>query len=687
MSLHRLPPCLLLLMVCVSAASGASELPAGDRLLREYFRRETAYLSGRCLTGVKRLSDWTERRDEYRRQLAEMVGLAPFPERTPLNPLITGRAEQEGVTVERLRFESRPGLYVTGDVYLPKHAAGPAPAILYLCGHANVKQNGVSYGAKVHYQHHGAWLAQHGYVCLIIDNLELGEIEGQHHGTFREGMWWWNGRGYTPAGVETWNGIRALDYLQSRPEVDPNRIGVTGRSGGGAYTWYLTALDDRVKVAVPTAGITDLQNYVVDGCVEGHCDCMFTVNTYRWDYPQVAAMVAPRPLLIENSDRDTIFPLDGVERLHAKVRELYRLYGAEKNLALTITPGAHEDTQELQVPMLRWFDRHLIGETRLLDVAARPLFEPDQLRVLSTIPPDQRNTTIHQTFVAAAPAPMPPADRVACERQRDAWMKALREKSFAGWPAEGAALEPQRVRSADRPDGLEAWDFTSQEGLPLRLYLLPAAKKAREERVCLRVVTPAEWSTWAAAWSRGDSGLFGGAGPPAGPRARDRFLSAHPVPAGAALAVIAPRGVGLTAWSGSPQQRTQIRRRFMLLGQTLDGMRVWDVRRAIQLTRSLRPGLPIRLQASGEMAGVALYASLFEPRLECLELRGLPSSGAAGPDLLNLLRYLDTAQALAMAGERCPVHADSATTEAVRYAQEVGKRLAWGARRFELDAP
>ena len=93
-------------------------------------------------------------------------------------------------------------------------------------------------------------------------------------------------RGYTPAGVEAWNCIRALDYLETRPEVDPKRLGVTGRSGGGAYSWWIAAIDERIKAAVPVAGITDLQNHVVDGCVEGHCDCMYMVNTYRWDYPR-----------------------------------------------------------------------------------------------------------------------------------------------------------------------------------------------------------------------------------------------------------------------------------------------------------------------------------------------------------------------------------------------------------------
>jgi dienelactone hydrolase len=152
--------------------------------------------------------------------------------------------------------------------------------------------NGVSCGNKTAYQQHGIWFARNGYVCLIIDTLDLGEIPGIHQGTYSEGMWWWNARGYTPAGVETWNAIRALDYLISRPEVDADRIGVTGRSVGGAYSWFLAALDDGVKVMAPVAGMADLQSYVVDGTVDRHCDCMFLVNTYGWDYPLLAALCA-----------------------------------------------------------------------------------------------------------------------------------------------------------------------------------------------------------------------------------------------------------------------------------------------------------------------------------------------------------------------------------------------------------
>jgi dienelactone hydrolase len=342
-------PMLCLCVPCPALDRWAIGTSPADKTLAEYFRAETAKLSNLCLADVKTLDEWKTKREVYRKQLFEMLSLDPLPEKTALAPVITGKVEHEEFTVEKIHYQSKPGLYVTGNLYIPIGLDKPAPTILYVCGHAVGIKNGIRYGNKAPYQHHCAWFARHGYVCFVIDTVHRGEIEGIHHGTYRYKMWWWNSRGYTSAGVEAWNCIRALDYLQTRKEVDKEHIGVTGRSGGGAYSWWLAALDDRIKVSVPVAGITDLQNHIVDGCVEGHCDCMYIVNTYRWDYALVAALVAPRPLLISNSDKDSIFPLDGVVRLHEKVRHIYKLYNVEKNLGLHITEGPHKDTQEMRI--------------------------------------------------------------------------------------------------------------------------------------------------------------------------------------------------------------------------------------------------------------------------------------------------------------------------------------------------
>jgi dienelactone hydrolase len=644
---------LLTLLMQSAAAARVIESAPLDPALADYFKTQTAELSASCLGNVHSLKDWQAERGKLRREAAEMLGLDPLPERTDLKPVITGTLDGGTFTVEKLYFQSRPHLYVTANLYLPKHITKPIPAILYLCGHTQVASNGVSYGNKVAYQHHAVWFAQHGYACLIIDTLQYGEIEGHHAGTYSEGAWWWNSRGYTPAGVETWDAMRALDYLVSRPEVDATRIGVTGRSGGGAYSWFLAALDDRVKVIAPVAGITDLQNYLVDGTVDDHCDCMFLVNTYRWDYPQLAALAAPRPLLLANTDTDAHFPLSGVLQTYDQVKRIYGLYRATTNFGLVIGPGPHADTQNLQVPVFRWFNFYLKGQDPLINEAAVKMFTPQQLKVFDKIPADQINTTIEYSFVPQAPTPAIPATPAAWRQMRDQWMNDLREKCFAGWPTDSSPPKIHRLFS-ETAGGIdyEAYDFQSQPEVTLRLYLMRPTASAAPSRILMRVAgssvgNPAADTRDISPHMRDIMNAFGFTGDVL---AWMRNIQTD----GTACAVFQPRALG-----AEDNGKTQVRRRFMLLGQTLDGMRVWDICRAVQALRSLDGFNRAPLQVEGEKAmGVdVLYASLFTTGINGLDLRHIPAShmDKNSPDYLNVLKYLDIPEAAAMAAERCPL--------------------------------
>lgn len=632
-------------------------------LLEAYFRTTVDQIAGHCLEDIHSLEDWTSRREEFRRQLLEMLGLWPLPPRTDLKPLVTGQLEAEEFTVEKLYFQSMPGLYVTANLYRPKNVQERLPAVLYVCGHGNIKKDNVSYGSKTQYRHHPAWFARHGYVSMVIDTLQLGEIEGIHHGTNRLGMWWWIGRGYTPAGVETWNAMRALDYLQSRPEVDPERIGVTGRSGGGAYSWYLAAADERIKAVVPVAGITDLQDHVVDGAIEGHCDCMFMTNTYGWDFPLLAALVAPRPLLLANSDKDRIFPLDGVQRIHAKVKRIYDLYGAQDRLGLLITEGPHSDTQDLQLPAFRWMNRWLKQQDPVIEKAALKFFEPEQLKVFDKLPEDERNTRIHETFVPAASTPEVPADTQQWQRLRQHWLDQLLQKSFAGWPRESIPTHLTKLReSTARGIHLAAYEFDSEETLPLLLWTMRSADVARPQKVILRVVDEEEWNSWQAE-AISASGNYSQqtsstakeipTAPAKSPADSDRFheLRTRLAAEKAMMVTLPPRGVGPTSWN--PDKDVHIRRRFALIGQTLDGMRIWDVRRAVVAVQELPElaGATLHLEGRGSMAGIVLYASLFESGIARVELWDLPSSHREGPILLNVQKFMDLPQALGVALE------------------------------------
>jgi cephalosporin-C deacetylase-like acetyl esterase len=629
-------------------ASAEDSASRNDQRLADYFRAQTGIIARQCLADVRSLEDWEARRGEYRRQLQEMLGLWPMPERTDLKPVITGKLEHPEFTVEKLHFQASPGLYVTANLYLPKKLEGPAPAILYVCGHSRVMTNGISCGSKAGYQRHGAWFARNGYVCLMIDMLQYAEIQGEHHGTYSKGRWWWNSRGYTPAGVEAWFGIRALDYLCSRPEVDKERIGMTGRSGGGSYTWTVAALDDRVKVAAPVAGMTDLQNQVVDGSIEGHCDCMFFLNTYRWDFPQVAALLAPRPLLIGNSDKDGLFPLDGVVRLYTQTRRIYQLYGKTNQLGLLITEGPHADTQELQLPVFRWFNRFLKGQSPLIEMAAKDFFLPDQLRVFDKLPEDEVNTRIDESFVPKAVPPGRPTTPAEAKRRQAEYLSALRDKVFAGWPAESGAVA-LKLSGQSSENGLrcQAYAFDSQPDVNLRLLVLHDAKVKRPEKVLLTVLDNQSWTNAPARW------LWLGGGTVEDWARLQQEMRTRKM----ALAFIAPREVEPSKWLSDPKKSNHIRRRFMLLGQTLDSMRVWDIRRAAQAIKALPEfaKTPLHVCASGQMGVNAAYAALFEPEIKKLKFDALPASQAEGPDYLNVLKVWDLPQLWQALGERVDV--------------------------------
>lgn len=711
----------------------------GDRMLAEYFRLETKKLADACLTDITSLDQWTQRRKIYARQFRQMLGLEPMPPRSDLKPVITGQVEAEDIVVEKLHFQSLPGLYVTGNLYRPKEVPKPLPAILYVCGHGAVKKGGISYGNKCHYQHHGIWFARHGYICLTIDTLQLGEIEGIHHGTYRYGMWWWNSYGYTPAGVEAWNCVRALDYLQTRKEVDPKRIGVTGRSGGGAYSWWIAALDDRIQAAAPVAGITDLQNHVVDGCVEGHCDCMYIVNTYRWDYPLVAALVAPRPLLLGNTDDDRIFPLDGVERLYEKVRRIYQLYGAEEKLTKAIFPGGHQDLPELQKAAFAFFDKHLKGVQRDPGQVGLKLFQPEQLKVFSQLPAEEKNTTIQEQFVPLAPPASPPSSQEAWQRQIAQWLDALREKTFRGWPSNPPPLELQ-LNWQMEVAGLQASQYTLTSQEAVRLPLLVLEKSAQGPPVPSKskalFVLLAHQVQWASFLRRLPKELvhrmdpevpkaMGSSSPkakqldepspspkahPSGPgsssvqKQRSEKPSEPPafcsspglsdcwkiamdaLEAGEKVVVFAPRGVGPTAFNPAERKQVQIRRRFMLLGQTLEGMQLWDVCRALQAARALAglQGVSWRWMGQGDGAGMVLYAALLEDPPAQLLLYQPPASHRQSLPLLNVRQIWDMPEALAVAASKIKVSLYTSQPQMAQFARQVLQQLGLDPNRLNV---
>src|SRR3989441_2044299 len=358
-------------LTAAGAAVAQSDARARQEMVCDYLKKTAAGISSQCLSDVRDMADWKVKRPLLRQHLMYMLGLDPLPKRTPLHVRITGTLERPNYRIEKVVFESMPGLYVTGNFYLPHHASGPHPTILYLCGHSPNPA-----GAKSNYQDRAAWFASNGYCCLILDTLEFGEVPGIHHGIHDLNLWNWLSLGYTPAGTEVWNAIRALDYLETRPEVDKGRIGMTGISGGGAVTWFTAAVDERIAVAAPVCSTYTLGSQAAHWVAAGQCDCIYFHNTYLEDFPSVGALIAPRPLIILSGRKDPDFPPDGYHEVFRQVKRIYDLYAARAGESDRIRE-LDDDVGHSDIPLFRkeagqWMNRWLKGDPRPLDLEPLP---------------------------------------------------------------------------------------------------------------------------------------------------------------------------------------------------------------------------------------------------------------------------------------------------------------------------
>ena len=583
----------------------------GDEMLRAYIKQEALKLDGAYLADIKSPEDWRSRRAEYRRQLFDMLGLWPLPPRTPLKPAVTGTLERKTFVVEKLHFQSRPRLYVTANLYRPKTVAGKLPAVLYVCGHAGRGRD----GNKSAYQHHGIWLATHGYLCLAIDSLQLGEIAAIHHGTYRYDRWWWHSRGYTPAGVECWNCIRALDYLETRPEVDPARLAVTGRSGGGAYSFWLAAADDRVAVAVPVSGMSDLEDYVKPPVVNGHCDCMFLYNHHQWPWTRVANLVAPRPLLFVNSDSDRIFPMTGNRRIIARLRRFYKLLGHPSRVDAFVTPGPHKDVPPLRHAAFTWINRFLKDDPAPVgEPTSFPKIPGKDLRAFpGDLPTNELNSTIDRHFVPKAKVEVP-ATRAKLTALRRTLLADLRARAFRAWPDQCPA---KALPLGDEP---AHGTYAAEPPVHVGYRYLPA----KGSRVCwLIVLNEGETDETVPKWAADIVGTD-------------------------ACLLLSPRGVG-------PTERTvkkpfYFRRALALLGRTLDSGRVWDARAVVHAADRARTTW--KIAGRGRAAVLAAYAALFDSKIKEVACVAPPASHDSGPHFLSVLRTLDVPDALGLLAPR-----------------------------------
>jgi hypothetical protein len=501
-------------------------------------------------------------RQRYIREsvLRQMGGLPEY--RGPLNARVTGVEQRAGFRIEKLHFESLPGIHVTANLYLPA-APGRHPAVLHPMGHWEE--------GKAAAQLIAANLARKGFAVLAYDPVGQGERQQSYEPRTGRSLaggsvaqHFINGAaallvGESFARYRIFDGIRALDYLVTRPEVDASRIGCTGCSGGGTLTAYLSALDDRIKVAAPSCYITSFRQLFA-GSVGDSEQSLPGFLAAGLDLPDWIALAAPKPYQITSTKED-FFPLEGARQAFEEAQRFYKALDADGRVDWVVGPGGHGTPREVREGIYRWMIRWLKdGKGEVAEEAVELL--PDiQLRAA-------------------------PGGQVAT---------GLRSRDLSAYIAEQARLRRRPGTLEELRAELARLSKETEPDPPLQTAWLEPTGTPRNETV-LVVETGARPEAQGQEFAR--QGY--------------RVLRVHPrgLPRQAAsYDVLAGDFLGNTrAW---------------LVGLNLPALRARDIARAARL---VPPGQPLKAYARGVPGVWLLMAAALEPRIGAVWLDGTPAS-------------------------------------------------------------
>jgi cephalosporin-C deacetylase-like acetyl esterase len=629
---------------CVLVAACALGAPPGPRAqtpaptgpkpnqeleaLQAHFERVVASRHAQLFSGIATVQQWEQRKQATRAALAKMLWHdLKWPEAPPV-ATVTRTERYPAYTVENLIIETAPKLFLTANLYLPASDAGPFPVVLYQCGHAS----------KAFYARHGAWFAANGIAALVMDNIEMGEIEFTHHGVYSRGWFHWYSRGFSPLAVELLNARRAVDYLASRPDLDRTRIGATGRSGGGMTTFFLAALDDRIRASAPVSGTLSTTGWLKHRLTMAHCDCQYPVNTYGLLYSEIGALVAPRPQLLANADADRGFPMDAFTEMVSKTGEIYALYKAQGALQTAVTPGGHSDTEAIRLPIYSFFRREFLGIEQPV-AGEGPVDEPaatDLICFRDGLPLDERLTRIDEALLAPRSSAGAAASR---PRRLDTLKSVLVNEVFRYFPREPAALDPEwSAETAVQGRKVRKVSYVGFEGLRVKAtYSLPSDASASRRLPAVLLLDhrkgipvwgneqPLERNQW------GDRAVLIVETLDRGSRALEQNLRSF----------------------ADDDLLHHMRRTAMVAGTTLESMQLYEALRSLELLRSLPDVDPARITivGKGEDGVNGMYAALVDGRTRGVVLQSPPASHLQGPHYLGVLRYTDIAETAKILGE------------------------------------
>ena len=548
---------LLLAPIAAQAAEPASKPASSERISDVRFQPLKDYDGYFPWTPPTSKEAWAQRAPIVRRQVLVAQGLWPLPTKTPLNAVVYGRVERPGYTVDRVILETVPGHFLSGSLFKPANAKGPMPAVLSPHGHGkdgrhqnnppSITKPLIEKGAERFekaassiYQARCVQLARMGIVAFLYDMEGYADAKQLHHdlvhkyGVRRPEMEKPDAWGfYSPQaelrlqsimGLQTWNSIRALDFVLSLPEVDPKRIGVTGESGGGTQTMLLAAVDDRVQVSVPAV--------MVSTGMQGGCTCenssLLRVGTGNIEF---AALFAPKPQALIAADDWT---REIMTKGFPELKQLYTLLGAPDDVtAFPFTQFPHNYNSVSREAMYGFFNKHF--KLGLPEPIVETDYEPLSLSELTVwtpehpLPPsgDEHEKSLVRELTKDADqqiAALTPTDSASSAKYREVVGGGI-DVIFGRRLADVGAIDQENLEETDRGDYL--------------YYRCRLTNKALGEVVNTSYFYPKQWNKQVVVWvsSTGNAGLVEGDGKPIP-------AIAELVKAGFAVASLDPFGIG-----------------------------------------------------------------------------------------------------------------------------------------------
>ena len=572
----------------------------------------------RTVSQITTMADVARRKAYVRERMLSALG--GFPERTPLNARVVGSLDRDGYRVEKIIFESQPKFYVTGNLYLPKTGQAPYPAVLFPLGHES--------GGKPNpdWQHVLVSLARRGYVAFTWDTLGQGE-RSQFWDTDLEASKLGE-TGYTSehtmlgaqcllagdsiARYTVWDGIRALDYLLSRPEVDPTRVACTGNSGGGTHTAYISALDDRITVAAPSCFITSWRRLLESIGPQDAEQCLPPFLKDGLDHGDFIYAFAPKPFIMLTAIRD-FFSITGARETYAETSRVYGALGVPDKLHMFEADNTHGYNMPRRLAAYDWLSRWLKGsgdhepEQEVKIESAKELQCTPTGQVASSLGGETVFSLNIKRVEQNKPRRAPLTGTQAVASNRTDMRREIQR--LIGFEPQSGTLN---VKPFGRIEGdgfaIEKLVYESEPGIVVpAVLLIPKTSEARKPAV-VYVNDKGKSAGW------GSDGVI-----------------KHLVERGFIVLAIDMRGCGETRPQQNPDEDNATYRLFgdydsamraFLVGKTLVGMRAEDISRGVDLL-SARPEVDMtRIYGFGVGAGALtlLHEAVLDDRIKELTL-------------------------------------------------------------------